>query len=72
MFDLEHHSSCEFDYLMIGNTKYCGTSYPPPTIDIQADSANLVFFSDTQVASSGFFANWYSIDASSKFYLKMI
>eukprot|EP00794_Sanderia_malayensis_P003248 gene3248-3729_t len=66
VFQIEQHSSCNYDYLMIydgvNNTspmigKFCGT-HSPGRIVSRGNSLHLVFRSDFSSSAKGFFANY--------------
>ncbi|KAF0287243.1 Cubilin [Amphibalanus amphitrite] len=50
-FNLESHSSCNYDWLMVGGAKYCGTTGPSVT---KVGALELSFHSDYSVTSTGY------------------
>ncbi|XP_072020163.1 LOW QUALITY PROTEIN: cubilin-like [Amphiura filiformis] len=72
-FNLESHSSCNYDYVAIYDNsttshdgdlgRYCGST-PPHTITTEGNLMTVVFHTDSSVAREGFTASYISLDAS--------
>ena len=50
-FSLENHSSCNYDWLRVGSSKYCGSAGPAVT---HLGALDVDFHSDGSVTSTGF------------------
>ena len=56
-FDVENHYTCDYDYIEVGGSKYCGktsgdTNYPPPSLQVGANTV-ITFKSDSFQAETG-------------------
>ena len=51
-FNLEYHSSCVWDYLMINGVKHCGSG---PVAAVTSAELRITFYSDYSVTRSGFY-----------------
>lgn len=60
-FDLEPHSSCGYDYVLVSKKKYCGSTKPGP-ITSSSNKMTVTFHSDSSVNHRGFSAAWKAVD----------
>ena len=66
-FDVESHSSCDYDWVQIGEEKYCGSNKPSPILS-SGNTMDITFHSDFSVARSGFNATWEVVENSGKLF----